>query len=118
MTFSYSLSELVRDHGVTARALRLYDDMGLIRAMRDKANSRRYCPEERDRLVLLLELRRIGLSLQEIREILNAEAETQRQLALDAVHRRTEMFQRYFDEMVSAAEFLRATFESPQQLAV
>jgi DNA-binding transcriptional MerR regulator len=61
------LSELA---GVTPRALRYYEAEGLIEARRDRYNVRCYDWGSRRRLLLLVQLRRAGLSLSEVRSIL------------------------------------------------
>ena len=66
----FSISDLARDFGVTLRTIRFYEEQGLIepeRAGRQRVFTRR----DRARLKLILRGKRIGLSLQEIREILD-----------------------------------------------
>jgi DNA-binding transcriptional MerR regulator len=66
----YTIRELCQEFGVTARALRFYEDKGLLAPERDGLN-RVYHHRERARLVLILRGKRVGLSLAEIREILD-----------------------------------------------
>ena len=63
----YSVTELAEDLGVTARALRLYEDKGLIEPRRI-GNTRVYTHRDRGRLALILRGKRLGFSLREIRE--------------------------------------------------
>jgi len=65
------LTALMRRFGVTARAVRFYEEEGLITVGRDRRNFRVYDQEAQARLAQIVELRRCGLGLPEIREALN-----------------------------------------------
>ena len=66
----YSISELAREFEVTPRAIRFYEDQGLISPRR--AGTRRiYTPRDRTRLKLTLRGKRLGLTLSEIRELID-----------------------------------------------
>ncbi|WP_293230871.1 MerR family DNA-binding transcriptional regulator [Paludibacterium sp.] len=67
---TYSISELARDLDVTARTIRFYEEQGLIEPER-RGLQRIFTRRDRARLKLILRGKRIGLSLAEIREILN-----------------------------------------------
>lgn len=67
---TYSISELAREFGVTPRALRFYEDKGLLQPDRDGLN-RVYSNRDRARLKLILSGRKVGFSLNDIREILD-----------------------------------------------
>jgi DNA-binding transcriptional MerR regulator len=56
--------------GVSHRALRFYEQEGLIQARRDRFNVRYYDGGGRERVLLVVRLRRAGLSLRAIRELL------------------------------------------------
>ena len=66
----YSISELAREFDVTARAIRFYESEGLL-APRREGQRRIYTPRDRTRLKLTLRGKRLGLSLSEIREIVD-----------------------------------------------
>jgi DNA-binding transcriptional MerR regulator len=66
----YSISELANDLGVTQRAIRFYEDKGLIAPQR-AGNARVYTHRERARLILILRGKRLGFSLKDIREFLD-----------------------------------------------
>lgn len=66
----YSISELAREFGVTPRALRFYEDKGLLSPDREGLN-RVYSNRDRARLKLILSGRKVGFSLNDIREILD-----------------------------------------------
>jgi DNA-binding transcriptional MerR regulator len=67
---TYTISELAREFQVTARALRFYEDKGLISPRRDGLN-RVYGARDRARLQLILRGKRVGFPLSEIREMLD-----------------------------------------------
>ena len=63
----YSVTELANDLGVTPRALRFYEDKGLIAPQR-AGNTRVYTHRDRGRLMLILRGKRLGFTLREVRE--------------------------------------------------
>lgn len=67
---TFSIAELAREFGVTARALRFYEDKGLIAPQR-VGQTRLYSHRDRTRLALVLRGRRVGFSLQEIKQALD-----------------------------------------------
>ena len=67
---TYSISELAREFALTTRAIRFYEDEGLL-APRRSGRSRVYAERERVRIKLILRGKRLGLSLSEIRELLD-----------------------------------------------
>lgn len=67
---SYSISDLSEEFGVTARALRFYEDEGLIAPER-QGLARIYSRRDRARLAWILRGKRVGFSLTEIREMID-----------------------------------------------
>jgi len=67
---TYSISDLAREFALTTRAIRFYEDEGLL-APRRSGRSRVYGERERVRIKLILRGKRLGLSLSEIRELLD-----------------------------------------------
>jgi len=67
---TYTIRQLSKEFDVTARALRFYEDKGLICPER-KGQTRLYSPRDRARLQLILRGKRLGFSLHEIHEILD-----------------------------------------------
>ena len=65
-----TVTDLARELGVTARALRLYEDKGLITPHRVGA-TRIYAARERARMILILRGKRLGFSLREIKDYLD-----------------------------------------------
>lgn len=70
------ISELREITGLSARALRLYEERGLLQATRDRYNVRRYDAVGRARALLIARFRQAGLSLREIDRLLCAWEET------------------------------------------
>lgn len=70
MSRTYTIRDLTREFGVTARTLRFYEQEGLIAPAR-RGQARIYSPRDRARLTLILRGRRVGFSLGEIAEMLN-----------------------------------------------
>lgn len=66
----FSISDLCGEFGVTARALRFYEDEGLIAPQR-RGTQRIYSHRDRARLAWILRGKRVGFSLAEIRELLD-----------------------------------------------
>src|SRR5712671_1968305 len=66
----FSISDLAREFDVTPRAIRFYEDQGLLAPRRD-GQRRIYTPRDRTRLRLTLRGKRLGLSLSEIRELID-----------------------------------------------
>jgi len=66
---TYSITDLAREFGLTTRAIRFYEDKGLL-APRREGQRRIYGARERVRLDLILRGKRLGFSLAEIDEIL------------------------------------------------
>jgi len=73
---TYTISDLAREFALTTRAIRFYEDEGLI-APRRSGRSRIYSERERVRIKLILRGKRLGLSLSEIRELLDLYQTTQ-----------------------------------------
>ncbi len=74
-----TVTELAAELGVTPRAIRFYEDKGLIDPARVGA-TRVYTPRERARMLLILRGKRLGFSLAEIREFLDLYAVDPRHL--------------------------------------
>ncbi len=66
----YNISELAIELGVTARAIRFYEDKGLI-APRRAGTTRVFTHRDRARMILVLRGKRLGFSLSDIREYLD-----------------------------------------------
>jgi DNA-binding transcriptional MerR regulator len=65
---TFSIGELAREFGLTTRAIRFYEDCGLLRPERAGKN-RVYSAGDRARLTLTLRGKRLGLKLAEIKDL-------------------------------------------------
>ncbi|HEX5613041.1 MAG TPA: MerR family DNA-binding transcriptional regulator [Burkholderiales bacterium] len=65
----YTIGELAREFDVTPRAIRFYEDQGLL-APKRIGQRRVYAQRDRTRLKLTLRGKRLGLTLSEIRELI------------------------------------------------
>ncbi len=77
---TYSISDLAQEFALTTRAIRFYEDEGLLAPER-KARARIYGERERVRIKLILRGKRLGLSLSEIRELFDLYAITRNEQA-------------------------------------
>ena len=68
-----TIGELARDSGVTLRALRFYQSKGLLAPLRD-GNCRIFSRQDRTRVGLIQQGKRLGFTLGEIREMVAARA--------------------------------------------
>lgn len=73
MAHQFTISDLAREFDLTTRAIRFYEDMGLLQPQRAGPGGRNrvYSARDRTRLKLTLRAKRLGLSLTEAREILD-----------------------------------------------
>ena len=67
---TFTIRQLCNEFGCTPRALRFYEDKGLLNPARDGMN-RVYSPRDRARLLLIVRGKRVGFSLIEIGEMLD-----------------------------------------------
>lgn len=66
----FSIGDLAREFGVTLRALRFYEDKGLLQPLR-QGTMRLYSRRDRARLKLVLMGKKVGFSLSEIKAMLD-----------------------------------------------
>lgn len=73
MSTTYSISDLAKEFDLTTRAMRFYEDMGLLQPTRSGPGGRIrvYSGRDRTRLKLTLRAKRLGLSLTEAKEIID-----------------------------------------------
>jgi len=105
---TYTITELAREFDITARAIRFYEDQGILSPSREGAGGRNrvYTPRDRTRLKLTLRGKRIGLSLSEIKSLVDmyespkdTEAQMNRFLGVLSQHRENLEQQREDIEM-------------------
>lgn len=70
---TFTISDLAREFDLTTRAIRFYEDMGLITPERSGPGGRNrvYSSRDRTRLKLTLRAKRLGLSLTEAKDIID-----------------------------------------------
>lgn len=66
----FTITELAAEFDITPRAIRFYEDMGLLEPTRSGRN-RVYTHRDRTRLKLTLRGKRLGLTLQEIKQLVD-----------------------------------------------
>lgn len=108
----FSISELAREFDVTPRAIRFYEDQGLLSPRRE-GQRRVYTPRDRTRLKLTLRGKRLGLTLSEIRELIDMyepgrgeRAQLQRFLAVLEAHKASLLQQQ--SDLVAQLSEIRA----------
>ncbi len=104
---TYTISQLAAEFGITARAIRFYEDKKLLQPGRNGQN-RVYGRRDRGRLQLILRGKRVGFSLSDISEMLdlydpNDEGQEQMKLTLAKSRERLavlEQQRRDIDEVI------------------
>jgi DNA-binding transcriptional MerR regulator len=69
----YTISDLAKEFDLTTRAIRFYEDMGLLQPQREGPGGRNrvYSARDRTRLKLTLRAKRLGLSLTEAKDLID-----------------------------------------------
>jgi DNA-binding transcriptional MerR regulator len=107
----FSISDLAEEFGVTARALRFYEDEGLIAPER-RGLARIYSRRDRARLAWILRAKRVGFSLAEMRELIDlyelddADGAARRRAALGKYRGRVALLRRQRADVDAAIEEL------------
>jgi DNA-binding transcriptional MerR regulator len=105
----FTITELAAEFDITPRAIRFYEDVGLLTPARDGRN-RVYTQRDRTRIKLTLRGKRLGLSLQEIKQLVDmyeSPDDTQQQLEAFLVvlrQHRQQMQQQLEDLQITLTE--------------
>ena len=99
----YSISDLSKEFDVTTRAIRFYEDAGLLSPLR-QGRKRYYTVRDRTRLKLVLRGKRLGFSLNEIGEMFrlyDAEPGEVAQLnhILDKINEKMDLLERQMEDV-------------------
>jgi DNA-binding transcriptional MerR regulator len=111
---TYSISQLCREFGCTTRALRFYEEQGLLFPRRD-GQQRVYSYKDRARLKLVVGGRAVGLSIAEIRHLLETYEDrgeaAQNVLAISIFDQRLRALEAEKAQLETAAQLLTAAIE-------
>jgi len=106
---TYTITELAREFDITPRAIRFYEDQGLLSPTREGAGgrSRVYTARDRTRLKLTLRGKRLGLSLSEIKSLVDMyespkDTSAQLNLFLDLLARHRETLEQQREDIAMA----------------
>uniref|UniRef100_A0A7C3ZG38 MerR family DNA-binding transcriptional regulator n=1 Tax=Archaeoglobus fulgidus TaxID=2234 RepID=A0A7C3ZG38_ARCFL len=66
----YTISELAKEFEISTRTIRYYEEIGLLNPERTKGNQRIFSKKDRAKLKLILRGKRLGFSLEEIKEMI------------------------------------------------
>lgn len=111
MATTFSISQLAKEFDVTTRTIRYYEDKGLLMPQRD-GKHRIYFAKDKVRLKLILRGKRVGFSLDEIKEIIDMYdrpdgQQKQTQLLLERIEERRQQLrqqQQDIELMISELE--------------
>jgi DNA-binding transcriptional MerR regulator len=113
MNTQYTITELAREFDVTPRAIRFYEDQGLLSPSREGSSGLRrvYSGRDRTRLRLTLRGKRLGFTLSEIRDLLDlydspTDTTPQLQAFLTTVVRHREVLERQREDLNATLEDL------------
>jgi DNA-binding transcriptional MerR regulator len=106
---TFTITELAQEFDITPRAIRFYEDVGLLTPARAGRN-RVYTHRDRTRLKLTLRGKRLGLSLQEVKQLVDmyespADTAQQLQAFLGVLHEHRQQLEQQLDDIqVTLAE--------------
>ena len=116
---TYTISQLAREFDITTRAIRFYEEKGLVTPLRE-GQKRLYTPADRVRIKLILRGKRIGMTLQESVEVIDmyqpgrSNTEQLHSLISKVQDRRARLLQQRqdIDDMLSSLQEVQTLCES------
>lgn len=103
MSRHYTISELAAEFDITTRSIRFYEEKGLLCPTRS-GQARIYSAGDRTKLKLILRGKRLGLSLEESRDIIEMydpqrDNSPQLQRLIDKIREKREMLKRQLNDI-------------------
>jgi DNA-binding transcriptional MerR regulator len=123
MATTYSISDLAKEFDLTTRAIRFYEDMGLLQPTRSGPGGRNrvYTGRDRTRLKLTLRAKRLGLSLNEAKDIIDMydsprDTGPQMQKFLDVLGKQRQSIEAQMTELQANLDEIKAHEREAQNL--
>lgn len=112
---TYSISDLAKEFDVTTRAIRFYEDKGMLAPQR-KGQTRIYTPADRTKLKLILRGKRLGFTLDESRDLIemynpSGNNDDQLQTLIDKIRDR----QLYLQQQMKDLEVMMVDLQESEQ---
>lgn len=112
MTQQYSISDLASEFDITTRSIRFYEEKGLLRPIR-RGQTRVYSSADRTKLKLILRGKRLGLSLEESRDIIEMYApqrdnSPQLQRLIDKIREKRQQLEQQLNDIQTLLQELDA----------
>jgi len=106
----FSISELAKEFAITTRAIRFYEEKGLLKPQR-VGNQRSYSAKDRVHLKLILRGKRLGMTLEEAAEIISlydptSNNKAQKALLLEQLQKRKALLEAQREDIDLALEEL------------
>ncbi len=116
----FSIGELAREFGLTTRAIRFYEDCGLLAPERSGRN-RVYTMRDRARLTLTLRGKRLGLKLAEVKDLIDMydgrrDTEPQLRRFLDVLDRHRSQLEERLGDLQSTLDEVLAQQAAARRL--
>lgn len=102
-SIEHSISSLASEFGITTRAIRFYEEKGLLNPRRE-GNTRIYSARDRTELKLILRGKRLGFTLEQSRAIINlydpASGNAQQlQTLIDTIHDKRKLLKQQLNDI-------------------